>query len=1381
MAAENPNSKRPFKWIQATLGLLLMGLTVATGLYLNSNGFRDRMRHQVIAELERVTGGRVELRSFTWRLSGLEFDVTDLTIHGLEAAGEVPYAHIDHAHVQLKIISVLKRGLGLRELVLDHPVFHLIVYPSGSTNQPRPKMQQSAGPAARLFDVAMDKFQINNGLLLWNDRPVPVNISAENISAGMTYASSPAGYRGTIRTDALKIEYKSSPVVASRAEVDFTLRPDGVDLTDIHWASQHSHFDANGTIRNFQKPRVEGHYAASLDGREVAPLLGAPGLRQGTIALDGNLRYASVDDFFSSGHLGISKASYEASGVRISGVQADSEFSIDPERISLTKMIANALGGRASGNMVIAHWIQSAQGATVSALRSEPPATRPSRITGVATGAARLARGAARKAPQTGTAELTVSGIQLDAAIHAFFPPRNPIQRIRFASSLSGPVKLSWIGTPADLAASGKLEVDRNPSASEAELPLTGAISGAYFARAQRVDVENLNLAARTTRLAATGSLGASSEVKLSLNSTDLTELEPLIQAFGGSSSTMPVVVHGQASFNGTLAGILAAPTLAGHLQAANFDTVLPSNAFTGAPARTVSIPNGAPKLAHWDSFATDLRYGPGSLTLRNAALKRGQQLINGDGNVSLSNGLLWADSSVHAHVSAANIEVADLQALLGVDYQLSGLMDGQMTISGTRNNLRADGRVRSLNGTVYGEAYNSFSAGLDLRGQEIDVRNAVLKQDGGQIAGEGSLNRESRELRFTAKGSGFELAHIDRLQNGKITVAGLAQFDASGTGTLDHPDITAQLSVRKLVLSGEGEGDLTATATTHGPDLHLEAHTNLKSANLNVNGDVQLHDDYPAKIHLQLAKLDFDPLLRVYLAGKLTGHSSISGNLLLQGPLRFPRKLAVTADLEQFSADIQNIALHNDGPFRFSIADEAATIQQMHIVGTDTDITGSGRVELTGARHLDLHGKGQVNLKLIQTVNSGIASSGEMGFTVNATGTVDQPSLTGNVQLTNGSLAFVDLPNGLSEINGTLSFDQNRLRVQKLTAKTGGGNLVLGGYVTYSNGLFFDVTATGRDIRIRYPEGVSSQATADLRLQGTTQNSVLSGDVTITKFGLTQQFDLATYVERAKLPPPPPNPNSLIDNIRLDIHILSTPELRVETSMARLSGDLDLRLRGTLARPSVLGRVNIAEGDVTFNSTTYHLERGDVLFANPVRIEPVIDVEASARVRDYDITLGFHGTPEKLNITYRSEPPLPSPDIISLLAFGRTREESEIQAEQGSQAATEQSFAQTASNAILGEALNSAVSSRVQKLFGISRIKIDPNLGGTEENPNARLTVEQQISRNVTVTYLTNLGQTAEQVFQVEYNINKNISIVAVRDYTGVLAIDLRIRQRKR
>ena len=51
--------------------------------------------------------------------------------------------------------------------------------------------------------------------------------------------------------------------------------------------------------------------------------------------------------------------------------------------------------------------------------------------------------------------------------------------------------------------------------------------------------------------------------------------------------------------------------------------------------------------------------------------------------------------------------------------------------------------------------------------------------------------------------------------------------------------------------------------------------------------------------------------------------------------------------------------------------------------------------------------------------------------------------------------------------------------------------------------------------------------------------------------------------------------------------------------------------------------------------------------------------MERSARVRDYDIALGFHGPIDRLTTTYRSDPPLSSSDIISLLALGRTAEES--------------------------------------------------------------------------------------------------------------------------
>ena len=53
------------------------------------------------------------------------------------------------------------------------------------------------------------------------------------------------------------------------------------------------------------------------------------------------------------------------------------------------------------------------------------------------------------------------------------------------------------------------------------------------------------------------------------------------------------------------------------------------------------------------------------------------------------------------------------------------------------------------------------------------------------------------------------------------------------------------------------------------------------------------------------------------------------------------------------------------------------------------------------------------------------------------------------------------DLPNGLSQLRGTLEFNQNRLEVKSLTAMTGGGQLTVGGYLAYQHGIFADLTAT--------------------------------------------------------------------------------------------------------------------------------------------------------------------------------------------------------------------------------------------------------------------------------------------------------------------------------
>src|SRR5262249_39777552 len=158
--------------------------------------------------------------------------------------------------------------------------------------------------------------------------------------------------------------------------------------------------------------------------------------------------------------------------------------------------------------------------------------------------------------------------------------------------------------------------------------------------------------------------------------------------------------------------------------------------------------------------------------------------------------------------------------------------------------------------------------------------------------------------------------------------------------------------------------------------------------------------------------------------------------------------------------------------------------------------------------------------------------------------------------------------------------------------------------------------------------------------------------------------------------------------------------------------------------------------------------ERGDITFSNPLLIEPAVNLEMSARVQDYDITVGLHGTMssgKSLSLTYRSDPPLSNTDIIALLAFGRPRGAGVYSsaASPGQSATTDPGSA--ASNAILGQALDAAVSNRVERLFGSSRVKIDPQFIGQQNNPSARVTVEQTINNNITVTYITNVTQTAE------------------------------------
>ena len=158
-----------------------------------------------------------------------------------------------------------------------------------------------------------------------------------------------------------------------------------------------------------------------------------------------------------------------------------------------------------------------------------------------------------------------------------------------------------------------------------------------------------------------------------------------------------------------------------------------------------------------------------------------------------------------------------------------------------------------------------------------------------------------------------------------------------------------------------------------------------------------------------------------------------------------------------------------------------------------------------------------------------------------------------------------------------------------------------------------------------------------------------------------------------------------------------------------------------------------------------------------------------------YDITVGLQGTMSNLKPTYRYlEPPLREADIFAVLALGRTQEEAPLYQEQ--QVAQ---GANPTTSALLGGALYATVCSRIGKLFGGGTVKIDPAFVGTLGNSTARITVQKQLSRQLSATYATKVNSTAQQLLQGQYDFTPGVSLVVTRDESGVFSVVYKIRRR--
>jgi translocation and assembly module TamB len=287
------------------------------------------------------------------------------------------------------------------------------------------------------------------------------------------------------------------------------------------------------------------------------------------------------------------------------------------------------------------------------------------------------------------------------------------------------------------------------------------------------------------------------------------------------------------------------------------------------------------------------------------------------------------------------------------------------------------------------------------------------------------------------------------------------------------------------------------------------------------------------------------------------------------------------------------------------------------------------------------------------------------------------------------------------------------------------------------------------------------------LTLIGTPASSALNGRVTIDELSFTPDFDLANFVGQftSSTPSVPPRWE---ENMRLDVAVASSNVLALSSSQLSLQGSADLRVVGTLGHPVVLGRTMLTGGSLIFMGNIYQVQSGTVIFANPVRTEPTLNLYVTTTVQQYNITLNFIGPLDRLRTNYISDPALPPVDIIHLLAFGKTT----------AQSAATATPASLGAESVIANGLTSQVSSRIEKLVGISQLQIDPSLGGNNNNPGARVAIQQRLTSNILFTFATDLTNTQDEVLQLKYQTRRRLSLSLTRDEYGSYAIEVKTRK---
>jgi hypothetical protein len=1341
--------------ITLTIALLMAAIVASLTIDLGPS-LRELAERQASKQLKRtVRFGRLSIHLIRGRVL-----LEDFSIGGV-AAGDRPFFVAKHLSLGLDWSTAFKRVPEITITSVELTDWNMLVerwedhtsFPKFVDDDDRPK-----GP--RRFTTTLKYLRAWRGQFVYEDHQVPWSVTAPNIDLDITNLPK---YHGNAVFTGGVVQIQNDLPMWVNFKTAFSLDGPRVHLEQMDLKTDGAETVASGDVDFAHWPEQLYHVKSVVHFQRMREIF----WKDEKWALTGDGDFNGTFRLYKGGHdLSGSFTSREAgvNGLRFPKLYGALRWS--PQAFEVWDAGAGFFGGAAQ----FAYSIK--------------PLGQPTRPT------ARF--------------DATIAGSDLAA-----FTDAEQLTGVRFGGAASGHILIEWpLGRGAERTGSGNFAVTPPPgvtlaSASldegasgnrrewgpfapsplPAHLPIGGELTFQFDPEKVEFTSGRFNTEQTHTTFQGQTAWGSQSRIAFHVTSHDWQEsdvvLAGIMTAFG--ASTGPVAFGGRGEFDGVMTGPFKQPRVEGDFSGTNlwaWDTL-------------------------WGSGAAHIVVENKYVDVRNGVIRLDGSEIRADGLFSLGFPRDDDGREIDARFRVSRRDLNGLRHAFQIDeYPVSGLLSGEFHLEGDYQRPMGFGGLTIENGTAYGEPLQKAEASLRFVGTGIRLDGINIDLGGGGAVTAAAYIGLDSTYSFNASGRRLPVERISLLKFPRAPLSGLAEFTAQGNGTFDVPRNDFKIRVNDLFIGEEGVGQVSGTLALRGKELSGDLDAASPRLAITGTGRIALTPQADAELTFRFHDSSLDPYVRLFEPRLSPFTTAVaSGSIRVVGELADFDHLLVDATVDSVDLRLFDYALKNAAPIRISLDKLDVNVQDLQLVGEDTRLRLGGRVGLRD-RRIALQASGDANLGILQGFSRDVFGSGRAELTASVDGPLDEPVFSGSASIINGRVRHLSLPNALDGINGIVRFDARGVRLDDVSARMGEGPVQFGGRIGFDGYLPGDlnVTVRGRDMHLRYPEGIRSTVDADLSVRGNFRAPTLGGTVTVKSAVWTRRldtpgniFDLvaqSTGGNAAGAPAAAP-----VVPLRFDLQIVVPSTLQVSTNLLRLVASADLTLRGTYDKPVLFGRAEIGRGEVSFEGRRYRVTRGAIDFINPNRIEPSFDIEAETTVRvpggptfsgqTYRVTIGASGTPERMNnLKFESDPPLPTADVLALLLSDvqRTEVAPEVRALRDPN--------QTQSDILKAratQALTSPISAEVGKVlqqtvgldtFQLSPSFLDPN-NASRISPTARITIGKRISDRAFLTFSRSLNTTFnDQIIQLEFDASDRLYwLVSRNEDQQTYAIEFRVR----